>query len=667
MIGMRNWGAKRQRRPGRCPRHVKQAVATVLFLTSLLVTGVHLSLSASIDAAIVRDAETRAERWALFFNSQIPNLGGLISSGEPTLRQRDIIWSAVSYGEVYRFTLFDKTGRPVVMSDTVGLRHGGSTEVNALAAEIYRTRRSDIALREGGGTSEEPAVYVQAYVPAQNAEGTVFGVIGVYLDRSAAHANYHGTFQRIAYGLPLLSALIYLVPSLAFLAKSEQARRRQENVEQLSHYDMLTGVLNRRAMTAHGQALFDGRGRWEHIGVLAVDVDRFKSVNDTFGHRIGDQFLRFVGDVISETVRAEDIVARISGDEFVVLLPRITQSDLERIAGRILSKARKPFEYEEITVRRQVSIGMHWSPPPQGLDAAIRAADVAVYNAKITGRDRAVMYEPALDKARLRQHAVADALQGGWEAGRLTVHFQPLIDARDQSVVGFEALLRLRSADGEMISPDEFVPVAEELGLVGEIGAWTLREAIATAKTWPEDLFVSVNLSPAQFLTGDLVETVRAALEELAFPGHRLELELTESLLLEDEQRVAEQLVNLKELGVSIAMDDFGTGYSSLGYLWKYCFDKLKVDRVFLEGYEFDKAKHRDIIETIVVLGHKMGMKVTVEGVENKMQTDMLGALNCDQFQGYLFGRPVPGDATLEVIARAGAAPMAQVGRLKQG
>ena len=633
-------------------------IGAAIGLALVIFAGVHTLLDSTLEDAIKRGGEQKAKRWLQFFNTQMPELQTLVTTGNPTEDQLDLIESTVQLGEVFLFKLFDSDGRKIIVSDEARFGAEYGDKPNPKATNVFETGISNISINDGTQKPNRPDVYVEAYVQALDADGIPFAVLEVYIDETSSFTLFHAAFDWLAVALPLLCAVIYIAPSIGFLARTAQVRTREQEVDILSRFDVLTGVLNRRTLTAEAGPLFESdRRKRRDVGVLFVDLDKFKAINDENGHEFGDNFLRHISAILSNNLRGTDLVGRIGGDEFVAIMPAASDQQMDSVSRRILNAASTPFSYKGKTLTGSVSIGTHLSPPGQSMDEALHAADLALYHAKHSGRNLAIRYFEGLDTARQRRRRIEARLREALDAGGFELHYQPLHHCQSGDLAGFEALLRLNFDDGEAIPPTEFIPVAEESRMINDIGDLVLRMAVTAAKTWPDHLYVAVNLSPAQFENGTLVDKLIALLDELDFPASRLELEVTESLLLEDEERVAEQLSGLKSMGVSLAMDDFGTGYSSLGYLWRYKFDKLKVDRVFLEGYEFDRDRYRKIIETIIVLGHQMDMQVTVEGVETTRQSKLLKTLHCDQNQGFLLGRPMPADQIKALVDPSYADP----------
>ena len=427
-----------------------------------------------------------------------------------------------------------------------------------------------------------------------------------------------------------------------------QAREDQARISRLAHFDVLTQLPNRlsflqalsKAWTEHGRK--GGTG----CAVLCLDLDHFKGVNDSLGHPIGDDLLIQVSarlrDCVGDRVGDSGLVSRLGGDEFaVVVAPSPGHEALSDLARAIVQALSAPYDVRGHHVLIGASVGIAVAPfdadDPDGL---LKNADLALYRAKGDGRGAYRFFETAMDIWAQERRALELDLRDALAKDELKLFFQPLI-GRDNETTGFEALLRWQHPRRGLVPPADFIECAEQWGLIGTIGEWVLHEACRVAATWPSHLTVAVNLSPNQFASGDLVAQVRSALLASHLDPERLELEITEGLLLHDSAKTLEQLAALKALGVKIAMDDFGTGYSSLAYLWRFPFDKIKIDRTFVAEMAGNPAI-ADILRTITLLGRTLNLEVTAEGVETADQARILEDMRCDHFQGYLFGRPMP-------------------------
>jgi len=421
-------------------------------------------------------------------------------------------------------------------------------------------------------------------------------------------------------------------------------RQAQEQIAYMAHHDALTGLANRTQLIEKlNDALAGGGPQHDGVALHFIDLDRFKTVNDTVGHDGGDVLLKTVAERLREVIRADDLVARLGGDEFVIVQTGVKHKEqAEGLAKRLVDTMIAPIALKEQTIIATVSVGIAIAPEDgANPDRLLKSADLALYRAKAEGRNCIRFFQPEMDaemQARCRlERIIRDAVMHD----RFELHYQPLFEMSDRRLIGFEALIRLPAEDGTLIPPLEFIPVAEDLRLIGKIGAWVLQEACRTAATWPDNLIVAVNLSPAQFSAG-VSGVVAAVLKETGLAAHRLELEITETVLLGNSQNIMTELQALKAMGVAIVMDDFGTGYSSLNYLWRFPFDKIKIDRSFMQGFEGSNRDASTVVKTIIALGRELNMRVTVEGVETAAQAAFLDKVDGDQAQGYFFSRPIP-------------------------
>ena len=412
----------------------------------------------------------------------------------------------------------------------------------------------------------------------------------------------------------------------------------------LAKHDALTELPNRALLNERLRQDLARASRDGPLAVLCVDLDRFKEVNDLNGHAAGDAVLREVAGRLRETLRSHDTAARLGGDEFVVILPGVgTAADAVRIAERLVARLSEPYADGASDTAVGASIGVALCPSNgDTADRLLRCADMALYRAKAEGRGRVCLYAPEMD-ARLRQrwHLERELKTALQREGDLVMHYQPTFDLVEDRLVGFEALVRWKHRRRGMIPPGEFIPLAEETGLIVPLGSWVLRQACRDARRWPGQLKVAVNLSVVQFRQRDLVEQVAAILEATGLDPARLELEITESVLIQDTDAVLQALGRLKAMGVRIAMDDFGTGYSSLSYLRHFSFDKIKIDRSFVNDIE-ERTDAQAVVEAALGLGHNLGMITVAEGVENDAQMARLRAMGCRQVQGFHCGRPMP-------------------------
>jgi diguanylate cyclase (GGDEF)-like protein/PAS domain S-box-containing protein len=415
-----------------------------------------------------------------------------------------------------------------------------------------------------------------------------------------------------------------------------------ERIEHLAHHDVLTDLPNRAAFAERlARAIDAARANEESFAVLSIDLDRFKEINDTFGHATGDDLLRELARQLG-TLAGEAYLARLGGDEFCIITPNGDHPSLaESIAERLHSAVAIDRKLNGQNLRIGISIGIAIFPA-DGLDATtlLNNADAALYRAKAAGRGKTRFFEIEMDNRLRERRALQQELSSAIERNDLRLHYQPLAKI-DGEVVGFEALLRWYNPVRGMVSPATFIPVAEESGLIMRIGEWVLREACREAAGWAHPLQIAVNLSPIQFRHGDLPGLVHAVLLETGLAPRRLELEITEGVMIDDFGRSLSILRRLKALGVRIAMDDFGTGYSSLSYLQSFPFDKIKIDQSFISNVK-SNPQSAAIVRAVIGLAHGLNLPVLAEGVETRDQLEFLAAESCNEVQGYLLGRPHP-------------------------
>jgi len=424
----------------------------------------------------------------------------------------------------------------------------------------------------------------------------------------------------------------------------------EARISHLAHHDVLTDLPNRSAFNAAlAERLERAQEASSSFAVLSLDLDRFKDVNDVFGHPVGDMMMRAAAErLVAEADGA--FVARVGGDEFMILMPDdIRRDDVLSLAERMVEAIGKELEVDDFLSHVGLSVGIAIYPD-DGVDAAtlLANADSALYRAKREGRGRVCFFETEMDRElrdrRLLQHDLRQAM----EQNQLLVYFQP--QARiDGEIVGFEALVRWNHPTRGFVPPDQFIPLAEENGLIIEIGEWVLREACREAASWPRPLQVAVNLSPVQFQAGDLERSIHQILLETGLSPTRLEVEITEGVLIGDFTRALSLLRRLKALGIRIAMDDFGTGYSSLSYLQSFPFDKIKIDRSFISNLEAT-PQSAEIVRAVLSLAHALHLPVVAEGVETEAQRAFLEGESCEEMQGYLIGRPEPIERYFELI-----------------
>lgn len=506
---------------------------------------------------------------------------------------------------------------------------------------------SELPLRQRDGT------VFWAQITSRRVPGAGDDVISTVKDISAQHAAEQALLgmqeqleARVAERTTELETTVTQLQQEVF--ERLQAERR---VWEMAHHDGLTGLPNRALLHDRlGQALEQAQRDKKRATVMFIDLDRFKSINDTLGHAVGDELLQAVAQRLRSVVRAVDTVSRFGGDEFVIVLHEIASpDDAVLVAEKILVALSPPVCLAGSVIRITPSIGIAVYPD-DGMDAVMlmKNADTAMYHAKAVGRNNFQFFSRQMNEQASRFFEMEHRLQQAIDAGQLLLHYQPLIDWSRRAVCGMEALVRWNDPEHGLISPTEFIPVAEESGLIIPLGEWVLRAALEQNRQWQQEgralVPISVNLSPRQFRQKDLVDSVRRILADTGQPASLLELEITESSLMHDVTETTARLHELAAMGVRVAIDDFGTGYSSLAYLKRFPVHKLKVDQSFVRDLTTDPDDVA-IVTAVIGLASSMGLDLLAEGVECQEQLDVLLDLGCGKFQGYFFSRPLPAAA----------------------
>jgi diguanylate cyclase (GGDEF)-like protein len=422
-----------------------------------------------------------------------------------------------------------------------------------------------------------------------------------------------------------------------------EQKRAEERISYAAHHDSLTGLPNRKLFCEQLEQALKRVRRGERLAVLYLDLDHLKRINDTLGHPAGDKLLKGVAERLRGCVRDIDLVARLSGDEFAIIQSSLDRpSDAARLAMRVREAIHEPFDLDGHEVTVDISTGISIVPnDATDLNELLKTADIALYEAKNTGRGTYCFYQTEMTERMQTRNKLEQDLQSALTNGEFELFYQPIVNLEDNKVKTLEALLRWRHPERGLVSPTEFIPLAEETGLIIPLGEWVLRTACAEASTWPDNIHVSVNVSSVQLTNKNLANVVISAIASSRIPAAKLVLEITESVFLENTDSNLATLKQLHELGVQFAMDDFGTGYSSLGYLMSFPFSKIKIDRSFIAGLP-DKTESRAIVRAIADLARNLNMRVIAEGVETAEQREQARMLGCTDIQGYLISAPRP-------------------------
>ncbi len=619
-----------------------------------------------VSSVVVRETnrshlEAEGERAALLhiqtLQAAVPGLFELLSQGKVNDKVVSDLKRFRSLGDVYRYKLYEPSGAQLLDSDELDVAHLGKDGAqlgdhhgadSQELQEAVLAGRPVVELVQGGGKVGEPELYSEAYVPVFS-DGRFVGVMEAYVNQVEQASRIAASLSRIAFIVGGMLLLLAGLGCMHWLQRMHDQRQAEERVRYLAKHDVLSGALNRASFReALDAAIWRQQESGEGFAVLCLDLDRFKEVNDSLGHAAGDEVLRQVTQRLRDLVRHGDELARLGGDEFAVLQHGVSDaSAVTTLAQKVVDVLAAPYEI----AGRRLLVGASVGASIFGVDAnnaedLMHRADVALYRAKGSGRGTFSFYDAELDAQLRSRHELCADLRLAIADEALTLDYQPLYSQDGTAITGYEALLRWQHPKRGDVPPSEFIPLAEDVGLIETLGTWVLRRACQDANKWPGNLTVAVNLSAAQFKHGDLLGTVVGALADSGLAATRLELEITESLLMNDTDKVIQVLTALGAMGVRIAMDDFGTGYSSLAYLWRFPFDKVKIDRAFTQGLA-DDPKVSVIVRSIISLAHSLRIKVNAEGIETESQMQALREHGCDELQGFWLGRPTPASALL--------------------
>jgi len=610
----------------------------------ILLGGTWAVVNVTTGHLLYENATSTARSWAQYLASSVTDLEQIAAGERPSIGSMAFFRHSQKSDQVFRYEIYDREGFSLLVSDHSKVALVDISDFSADAARAAKTGQPVVGTRDGLGP-DQPSFFAQAFMPV-SANDRVIAVVAAYVDQSEQRDSFYATFLKGAAVLCGLTGLSFGIPTIAWYRRTKEKQIADRRIRFLAHHDALTGLANRAQLLERlEKALAILPLRQGSLALHFIDVDRFKEINDTLGHDGGDFLLKTIAERLRAVTRVDDVAARLGGDEFVVVQTGISSKDqAEDFAARLSSAVTAPMmlKDQEIVVTASVGVAL---APADGTDPErlLKSADLALYKSKADGRHCVRFFLPEMDAALQDRIAMEKAIRDAVLHERFVLHYQPVFEISGRELVGFEALVRLPAADGSLIPPAAFIPIAEDMRVIDKIGAWVLREACRAAATWPEQLTVAVNLSPAQFETGSISTIVAAALEEAGLAPHRLELEITETLLLGNSDAIMTELATLKALGVAIVMDDFGIGYSSLSYLWRFPFDKIKIDRSFMQGFDACGRDAETVVKTIIALGRELDMRVTVEGVETTQQAAFLDRVDADQVQGFFFGRPLSG------------------------
>ena len=576
----------------------------------LLVVGVNYARE-EIGALVKEEASLSAHKWATHLVSNDPQIIEMLKTPFDGSVQQ-LTTSGRAAGNIQTYRIFDTQQR-------LRVRVGPDEAVHA-----DNITRINLPLMSGT---------------------TQVGTFVADVDSGSLYALFMEGAAKI--GLILASALGFII-LVSLLVRASTQREAQRNIQRLTQNDVVTGLPNQVAFaeildTFHDQEVASQSGTC----MILINLDRFSGINERLGRNTGDHLLRMVAERLRTACADSSICARLAGDTFAVVATLTADVRLEQQLQAVFVK---PFEIGDQSIRLSASYGVAISNNGTfSTDELQQQAEVALRAAKSNGGQQLVTFDSETASKFRETDRIAALVEDALANNRFELHYQPVVDSRTRKLVSFEALIRLTSPEGERIPPNRFIPIAEHNGCINQIGLWTLREALRTVAGLPQHISIAVNLSPQQFTSARLVEDIEEILAETRVDPGRLELEVTESIMIGDTAPTLEQLRKLQALGIRIALDDFGTGYSSLGYLWQFNFDKLKIDQAFIRASD-DEPKALALLGKIVEVGRTFNMKITAEGIETEEHAERAAYLGCDYSQGYLFGKAIPQTSLASVV-----------------
>ena len=624
---------------------IRRDLMTILGLVML---GVAMLLVGSLTSTAVREAQlmsdgrAEAKRWATNMASAIQSEANDIRNS--FIARKFFLDHRFSASRVFAFDIFDKNGNLFHSAGPSNWRpRNSATQLLQSPVTRYNSGRkqftSQVHLDEKAASAKNYASVVIPYYSAKD----YLGSIVAFVDQNE-QAYYLATSFRITAALTSLMLLIAFSISLLFVIfRTRDRAKAEQRVHYLSRHDELTGLPNRRSFDDMlSRELETCKKTGSHLAVIVIDIDRFKEINDALGHSAGDSVLRYVTEILKSNIRDGDAAARIGSDQFALILTSIARAEQAAVFTATLTEALSaPLWVNGEQITCTVSIGGSVAPDDTGDPAILmRHANLALGQAKADGGNACEFFEDGMAAAFIKRRDMETDLRRAIETDQFELHYQPQVILNTQTICGFEALIRWNRPNDGTISPAFFIPLAEETELIVPIGEWVLRRACMDAAAWDKPLKVAVNLSAIQFKRIDMVKLVRSVLKETGLDPARLELEITESLLINTTGKVVADLNGLRALGVSIAMDDFGTGYSSLSYISSFPFNRIKIDKSFVRMMTRDKAI-LGVVKCIIAMGRSLGVSITAEGVETSEQNQIVKSLGCHQVQGFLYGGPV--------------------------
>jgi diguanylate cyclase (GGDEF)-like protein len=628
------------------------SIAILVGFCILQIVAGALLVNIAADRLVSAEARLSGTDWANFLTRNIADLDHILRGETPSVESIIFLEQAKQIDKVLQFRLFDEEGKLRLISTELG---------NALSYNsVIRKERPELAqfidagkpfsLMKKPADQAAPKHVSETFVPILS-DDRIIGWIEVFADQDQSRQLIVGSATKVAV---IMGILLAIGPLFAFWYSTREKAKVERTLSFVTNHDSLTKLPNRAIFAKQlDESLKQAERRHEHTAILDIEIDRLRELHEQFDRQTIDSILLEFSTRLQALAGPLGISARLSDSEFAVLKSSVHDAmEAAQLARTALQTLTQPVNLDNRSIFLNINIGLALAPT-DGKTAAelLKSADVALMSSKTAGRNSYRFFDSDTENSLRKRRAIESAVKEACEQKLFELHYQPVFELRTNRLTGFEALIRLNHPQHGALSPAEFIPVAESIGLIGDIGAWTLETACQMASQWPDPLKIAVNLSPLQFRNGSMIASARRSLEQAKFPAYRLELEVTEGVLLDDTEYVREQLRALQETGVGIVLDDFGAGYSSLGYLWQFPFNKLKIDQSFVRAMD-SKSNVRNILRAIIGLGRSLSLPITAEGVETAEQAEYLRSLDCTEAQGYHFGRPVPATEVAAIVLR---------------
>jgi len=622
-----------------------------------------LYVQRATEQLLEEEARLDAQAWSDYLSRNLHDLPAIARGETPSAQSVSYLEQARQMGGVYLFRVYDSEGRLKLRSDDFYNRLGLNQPIEKIDRNLARAvRRGEAAtLLYEGEVVGDPEYFASSILPVKDG-GRIAGWLAIHVDQSERHALFIALAAKVSL---VVGALLSIAPLFGFWYRTRQKNRAERRIEHLELRDPVTGLANRTAfMRQVGERLAAMKNDGPLSALIKIELSGLEAVDQSLGHEAADFMIATLAGRLTAMAPHDSLAARLDHWRLAILVTGIADPiDILRFAKDASAELRAPADWQGHQLSVQALAGIALAPVDGATaDELARSARLALDFCKEPGSPGYGFFNPQVVQASRRRMEVQRALNDAVAAQSFRLEFQPVYKIKTGELTGFEALMRLDDPRLGPVSPAEFIPAAEQSGLISRIGAWCLEEACRTAAEWPAHLVVAVNLSPSQFYSGALISEIHRALDLAKFPAYRLEIEITEGTLLRESEVVMEQLRILREMGVAVVLDDFGTGYSSLSYLWKFPFSKIKIDRAFVAALD-TAASARGVLRSIVRLGRGLGLSVTAEGIETTKQLTALRELGCDLAQGYLLGRPARIEDVSAIVLRNFAETMPQRGR----